>query len=342
MTFFYAQVDDLGKCTDRQDPDDKEKFPNKEEEENLSDKEFEDKYMLHGFQTLDLSSNSDYSDDDFFIESDDEENYSNFFSDDDNDNVKDLQNDDQNRIQINVNDNDNGNNKQISTNLSLEEVFRKDFHDFFSANFLTLTAKEKIKSFVERPKYSKLSLDKKCAIINIARKTLYNYNKKDMLPKKQIERNKNKGRDPKLTEEELNLFIQKCKEMRDEKVAVTTKWARKIIKGITKENGHEWMPCKSTVSYIFRKNGWHRRKSQHRNPQSDPDDKDEKIENFRKQLKEIMDKCKEEGKEIKRKMFISWMKQDYIQIQFLRILGLLQKIMKHTFFHLVLKDVIHL
>ena len=92
-------MDDLEKCTDRQDPDDKEKFPNKEEEENLSDKEFEDKYMLHGFQTLDLSSNSDYSDDDFFIESDDEENYSNFFSDDDNDNVKDLQNDDQNRNQ---------------------------------------------------------------------------------------------------------------------------------------------------------------------------------------------------------------------------------------------------
>lgn len=207
---------------------------------------------------------------------------------------------------------------------------------------MTLTAKEKIKSFVGRPKYSKLSLDKKCAKINIARKTLNNYNKKDMLPKKQIERNKNKGRDPKLTEEELNLFIQKYKEMRDEKVAVTTKWARKIINEITKENGHELMPCKSTVSYIFRKNGWHRRKSQQRNPQSDPDDKDEKIENFRKQLKEIMDKCKEEGKEIKRKMFISWMKQDYIRIQFLRILGLLQKIMKHTFFHLVLKDVIHL
>ena len=64
----------------------------------------------------------------------------------------------------------------------------------------------------------------------------------------------------------------------------------------------EWYPCKSTVSRIFKNNGWSRRKSQQRNPMSDPHDKDDKIENFKKKLKDLIEDSKKPGKTpIKRK-----------------------------------------
>lgn len=56
---------------------------------------------------------------------------------------------------------------------------------------------------------------------------------------------KAKGRRPKLSEEEINEFFKQCKEMRDLKLAVTTKWAIQMIKQITK---NAWEPCYSTVS----------------------------------------------------------------------------------------------
>ena len=72
--------------------------------------------------------------------------------------------------------------------------------------------------------------------------------------------------------------------MRESKVAVTTKWARKTIKQIISESGKEWYQNKSAVSYMFVKNGWKRRKSQHRDPQSDPENKDGMINKFKEDL----------------------------------------------------------
>ena len=95
---------------------------------------------------------------------------------------------------------------------------------------------------------------------------------------KQQMRNKKKGRKTKLSREENDMFIQKCREMRDLKIAVSSKWAQSTIKLITRQNGHEWIPSMSTIGNIFRKNKWHHRKSQKRSPMSDPDDKFEKIE----------------------------------------------------------------
>ena len=123
-------------------------------------------------------------------------------------------------------------------------------------------------------------------MINISRKTFYEYNKKDMSPNQQKQRIIKKGRKPKMSKYEKQLFFEKCIEMRNEKVAVTTLWARKIIKQIT---ANRWLPSKSAISNLFIKNGWKRRKSQQRNPQSDPPDKDKKISNFLKELKDLIE-----------------------------------------------------
>ena len=131
-------------------------------------------------------------------------------------------------------------------------------------------------------------MKKKCKVINISRKTIYNYVNKDMNIEKQQMRNKKKGRKTKLSREENDMFIQKCREMRDLKIAVSSKWAQSTIKLITRQNGHEWIPSMSTIGNIFRKNKWHHRKSQKRSPMSDPDDKFEKIENFKKTLKKLI------------------------------------------------------
>lgn len=111
-----------------------------------------------------------------------------------------------------------------------------------------------------------------------------------MSQKSQKNRNFKKGRTPKLSDEDKHIFFQKCIELRESKVAVTTKWARKTIKQITSDSGKEWCPSKSTVAYMFVKNGWKIRKSQHRNPQSDPDNKKEIIDKFKKDLLDLITK----------------------------------------------------
>ena len=132
-----------------------------------------------------------------------------------------------------------------------------------------------ITQFINQDKFKNISFDKKCEIIHVSRKTLFNYRSKDMTEQSQKKRMKAKGRRPKLSEEEINEFFKQCKEKRVLKLAVTTKWAIQMIKQITK---NAWEPCYSTVSKIFNKHGWRRRKSQKRSPFSDPQNKHEKID----------------------------------------------------------------
>lgn len=86
----------------------------------------------------------------------------------------------------------------------------------------------------------------------------------------------------------ISLERKESAEMRSFKLAVTTKWAAKCIKRITKASGAEWEPCSSTIHNIFKANGWHRWKSQKRLPFSDPGNKEEKIENFKRDLKDLI------------------------------------------------------
>ena len=287
---------------------------------------FEDKYLLKGIEVLDLPSDSDDSDFDEYdsiYDDDFSDEYEYFYDEEEENEDPETQNQtelnsssteaavlgsSENDRQISICDDQIENSKNCEKTLNqveinqinkeiplkksykneLKEIFQNDYRKFFTANFLTSKAKEKIKEFVSRKKYSKLSLEEKCDIIYISRRTFTNYKKKDMSQKCQSNRNLKKGRTPKLTKEQTTLFLQKCREMRDSKLAVTSKWARKIIKQITSESGIEWCPCRSTISNIFLKNGWHRRKSQSRNPQSDPDDKDAKIQKFKDDVKKVI------------------------------------------------------
>lgn len=89
-----------------------------------------------------------------------------------------------------------------------------------------------------------------------------------------------------------NKFIKKCRKLRDEKKAVTTKCAKKIISQIAARAGEKWIPCDTAVGNIFRANGWNLRKSQKRNPQSDPLDKEERIQKFYEKLSDLIQKKK--------------------------------------------------
>lgn len=104
----------------------------------------------------------------------------------------------------------------------------------------------------------------------------------------QNERNENKGRNQQLSDEEYQIFIQKCTEKRNSKMAVSTKWAQNTIQKIKKKFNHEWFPCETTISNIFKRNGWKHRKSQKRSPLSDPDNKDALIQKFKNDLIDII------------------------------------------------------
>lgn len=265
-----------------------EEVRNSNQNENIkaNDIEFEDKYFLDGIEIIDYPTESESSSTESEDESEDESDDEKIDNDDD-DNKK--EDDSEISESLNVHHKHSIKDYKRDEKNDLKQIFIKDFRNFFTANFLTSKAKEQIKNFITNEKYSKLSLDDKCEIINISRKTLYRYNRKDMSPKAQKERNQKKGKTPKLTEDQLREFLSKCRELRDSKVAVSTKLARKLIKQITSISGKPWLPCQSTISNIFRKNGWKRRKSQLRDPMSDPVDKEQKIEKFKKDLKKLID-----------------------------------------------------
>ena len=171
-----------------------------------------------------------------------------------------------------------------SKNDLLLQDFEREQKKFFNENFLTPKAKLLITKFISQERFKNISFEKKCAIIHVSRKTLYNYRSKDMSEESQKIRNKAKGRPRKLTTMEYNEFFVRCSEYRSLKLAVTSKWASKIIKEITAKSGNEWEPCYSTISNIFASKGWHRRKSQKRSPFSDPGNRDEKIRKFKEDL----------------------------------------------------------
>lgn len=217
---------------------------------------------------------SDYSsDDNFFDEIDDElmNGAENEISDSD-----DLEYDPEESI-----------NPPSKSDLILQN-FEKEYAKFFNANLLTPKAKYLITQFINQDKFKNISFEKKCQVIHVSRKTLFNYRHKDMSEESQKSRAKAKVRPPKLTEEEYNEFFERCSELRNLKLAVTSKWAAKEIEKITAESGKPWEPCYSTIANIFISNGWHRRKSQKRSPFSDPGNRDEKISKFKQDLLDMV------------------------------------------------------
>lgn len=178
-------------------------------------------------------------------------------------------------------------NNEINKNTNYEnlQTFQKDFKKFFNAKFLTQKAKLEIYNFINQKKYSKIPMKQKCDTINISRKTISNYKNKKMDVLSQKDRNKKKGRRQKLSKKEKEIFIKKCRAKRDEQLAVTTKYAQKLIEKITDKFGHKWRPCETTIGNIFRSCGWSNRKSQKRHPKSDPIDKPKKIRKFYRKLK---------------------------------------------------------
>ena len=109
-----------------------------------------------------------------------------------------------------------------SKNDEIIKDFENQYRDFFKATFLTARAKYLITQFINKDKFKKITLEKKCEIIHISRKTLFHYRTKDMTEEKQKQRIKSRGRHPKLSDSDLIKFFKECEEMRSYKLAVTT------------------------------------------------------------------------------------------------------------------------
>ena len=246
-------------------------------------------------EIIDISDMEDSSSDEF----DDKSEENGIINDDQNKgengenmmNNENNDNDDQNEDENDKNYDDDIDNSKNTNYVNLQ-IFQKEFKKYFNAKFLTSKAKFQIFNFINQDKYSRLPLKQKCDIINISRKTIYNYQKGKMNVDSQIKRSQKKGRKQTLTEQEKTLFIEKCREKREAHLAVTTKYAQKLIEKITTKFGHKWKPCETTVGNIFKECNWSNRKSQKRHPQSDPIDKPNKIKKFYHVLKKIIKRKK--------------------------------------------------
>lgn len=86
----------------------------------------------------------------------------------------------------------------------------------------------------KKKKNEDTSLDKKCEIIHISRKIFYHYRNKDKNEKSQQIGQNEKGRNQKTIKWGLRIFFNECKELRNLKMAITTKWAK--IKLITTQS----------------------------------------------------------------------------------------------------------
>ena len=142
-----------------------------------------------------------------------------------------------------------------------------------------------LRQFASNEKYKKIAWSEKSRIMNVSERTLRRWRNIDMSPKMQKERQQSKGKKPKISESDANEILQILNQKRKNFEAVSLKDVQHIVK----DTFHGlWEPCKETCRRFLNKNNWVCIKVQSRNPESEADDKEEKIRTFLDQIKQII------------------------------------------------------